>query len=203
MNDLTSDLTPLFPRQQVPALMVWLAGGGVFELATEPSTTFTLIVFYRGRHCPVCRSYLRSLEEHLDQFSQRGVGVVAISTDTLERAEGAKADWNLPRLRIGYGLTLSDARRWGLFVSTSRGKTSLGIEEPALFPEPGLFLVRPDGTLFFSSVQSMPFARPRFDDILGAVDYVLKNDYPPRGEVVDLEEVAASRTSTAPMDALT
>jgi peroxiredoxin len=198
MIKMASDLTPLFPRQQVPTLMVWLAGGGVFELATEPATTFTLIVFYRGRHCPVCRSYLRSLEEHLEQFSQRGVTVVAVSTDTVERAEAAKADWNLARLRIGYGLTLSDARRWGLFVSASRGKTSLGIEEPALFPEPGLFLVRPDGTLFFSSVQSMPFARPRFDDILGAIDYVLKNDYPPRGEVMDVQEPIASLGTAGP-----
>lgn len=195
---MASDLTPLFPRQQVPALMVWLAGGGVFELTTEPSTTFTLIVFYRGRHCPVCRSYLRSLEEHLDQFSERGVTVVAVSTDTLERAEAAKADWNLARLRIGHGLTLSDARRWGLFVSASRGKTSLGIEEPPFFPEPGLFLVRPDGTLFFSSVQSMPFARPRFDDILGAIDYVLKNDYPPRGEVIDLQGATSSLSTADP-----
>ncbi|MGE3720013.1 MAG: redoxin domain-containing protein [Bauldia sp.] len=167
----------------------------------EPTTTFALIVFYRGRHCPVCRSYLRSLDEHLDQFSQRGVGVVAVSTDSLERAEAARADWNLARLRIGYRLTLSDARRWGLFVSASRGKTSLGIEEPALFPEPGLFLVRPDGTLFFSSVQSLPFARPRFDDVLGAIDYVLKTDYPPRGEVVNVEETTTSLRD--PVSALT
>lgn len=28
----------------------------------------------------------------------------------------------------------------------------------------------------------MPFARPRFDEILGAIDFVLKNDYPARGK---------------------
>lgn len=86
-------------------------------------------------------------------------------------------------------------------MSASRGKTSLGIEEPALFPEPGLFLVRPDGTLFFSSVQSLPFARPRFDDVLGAIDYVLKTDYPPRGEVVNVEETTTSLRD--PVSALT
>ena len=76
-------------------------------------------------------------------------------------------------------------------MSSARGKTSLGVEEPPFFPEPGLFLVRPDGTLFFSSVQSMPFARPHFDDVLSAIDYVLKHDYPPRGEVVDVREAVA------------
>ena len=51
-------------------------------------------------------------------------------------------------MRVGYGLPLKDARAWGLYISTSRGKTSAGIEEPALFSEPGLFLVRPDSTLY-------------------------------------------------------
>nr|NIR90840.1 AhpC/TSA family protein [Gammaproteobacteria bacterium]NIU06316.1 AhpC/TSA family protein [Gammaproteobacteria bacterium]NIV52881.1 AhpC/TSA family protein [Gammaproteobacteria bacterium]NIX87589.1 AhpC/TSA family protein [Gammaproteobacteria bacterium] len=60
-----------------------------------------------------------------------------------------------------------------------------GIEEPALFSEPALYLVRPDGTLYFGTVQTMPFARPRFADILQALDFVIKNDYPARGEVVE------------------
>ena len=28
----------------------------------------------------------------------------------------------------------------------------------------------------------MPFARPHFDEILGAIDFVVKNEYPARGE---------------------
>ena len=71
-----------------------------------------------------------------------------------------------------------------LTISTSRGKTSIGIEEPAQFSEPGLFLVHPDGTLYWGSTQTMPFARPHFDEILGAIDFVTKNDYPARGEYV-------------------
>lgn len=53
---------------------------------------------------------------------------------------------------------------------------------PDEFSEPGLFLIRPDGTLFASTVQTMPFARPKFDDLLGAIQFVIKNDYPARGE---------------------
>ncbi|MFN7087813.1 MAG: AhpC/TSA family protein, partial [Burkholderiales bacterium] len=65
---------------------------------------------------------------------------------------------------------------------TGRGKTSMGIEEPALFSEPGVFLVRPDRTLYWAAVQTMPFARPHFRDMLAAIDFVIKNDYPARGE---------------------
>lgn len=38
-------------------------------------------------------------------------------------------------VKFGYGLSLKSARQWGLYISTSRGKTSLGIDEPPLFGE--------------------------------------------------------------------
>jgi hypothetical protein len=87
-----------------------------------------------------------------------------------------------PSLRIGHGLPLAVAREWGLYVSTSRGVTSTGMEEPALFAEPGIFLLRPDATLYYGAVQTMPFARPHFDELLGALDFAVAKDYPARGE---------------------
>lgn len=62
-------------------------------------------------------------------------------------------------LRIGYGLSLSVVRQRGLYISSPRGKTPIGIEEPRLFSELGVFLVKPDRTVYWLSVQSMPFAR--------------------------------------------
>lgn len=178
-------LTPLFPRQPVPALSVPTVGGGTWTLAERTPQNFTMVVFYRGLHCPICSRYLADLQTKLDDFAARGVDVAAISSDDAERAAASKETWKLDRLTLGYGLDLDTARRWGLYISTSRGKTSTGHLEPALFSEPGLFLVRPDGTLYFGTVQTMPFARPVFADILGALDFVLKNGYPARGEVID------------------
>ena len=88
----------------------------------------------------------------------------------------------MPGLRIGHDLSLDQAREWGLYISASRGKTSIGIEEPDLFSEPGVFIVRPDGTLYYGAVQTMPFARPAFQDLLGAIDFAIAKDYPARGE---------------------
>ena len=162
-----TDLVPLFPNQAVPPLRVELTGGGLFDLASEKPTNFTLVIFYRGLHCPICKSQLKDLESKLDDFDKRGVAVVAVSTDSKERAEQTREPW-------------------GLYVSSGRGKTSAGVDEPAIFSEPALYLVRPDGTLYFGSVQTMPFARPHFSDILTAIDFVVKNKYPARGEVADL-----------------
>jgi len=52
-------------------------------------------------------------------------------------------------------------------------------------------LVRPDRTLYFASVQTMPFARPHFTDILAALDFVIAKNYPARGEVMNLPAAAA------------
>ncbi len=60
--------------------------------------------------------------------------------------------------------------------------TSAGVEEPPLFAEPELFLVKPDGTLYWGSVSTMPFARPHFSEIAQAIDFALSKNYPARGE---------------------
>ncbi|NNF11950.1 MAG: AhpC/TSA family protein [Gemmatimonadetes bacterium] len=175
----------LRPRQTVPNLNVRVAGGDDWTLGEEPPENFTMIVFYRGFHCPICSRHLADLASKVDDFAERGVDVIAVSTDTRARAEQTLEEWQVDGLRIGYGLSLDEARDWGLFLSTSRGATSTGIVEPELFAEPATYLVRPDGTLYFGSVQTMPFARPSFREILGAIDFVLANDYPARGEVVE------------------
>jgi peroxiredoxin len=188
---MMSDISPLIPRQPVPSLAVPLTGGGKFDLATERPKNFTLVVFFRGLHCPQCRKQLTDLEAKLPEFDKRGVSVVAISADSAERAERTKPEWGLKNLRIGYGLDLRIARAFGLWISTSRGKTSAGIEETSFFNEPGLFLIRPDRTLYCASVQTMPFARPHFADLITALDFIIEKNYPARGEVVSLPAQAA------------
>ena len=118
----------------------------------------------------------------MPEFAERGVDCIAISADGEERARGMADMIAAKQLRIGYDLPLSVARDWGLYISTSRGKTSIGIEEPALFSEPGLFLIKADGTVYYLSVQSMPFVRPHFSQLLTAVDFAIEKNYPARGE---------------------
>ncbi len=172
----------LTPRQPVPALHIPLVTGGHFALGGAPAERFDLLVFYRGLHCPICAKYLMELEALTPEFHQRGVQVVALSSDNAERAQAMSEKIKASHLKIGYGLSLASAREWGLYISASRGKTSIGIEEPALFSEPGVFIVRPDGTLYYGATQTMPFARPQFQDLLGAIDFAIAKDYPARGE---------------------
>lgn len=171
-------MSKLLPRKPVPALTLSLAPEGEWTLNAEPPQHFTLLVFYRGLHCPVCRKTLQDLNNLVERFDKAGVQVIAISCDDAERAINTQASWSIANLQLGYGLSIEEARRWGLYISAGLPDS----KEPAVFSEPGVFLVRPDGTLFMAALNSMPFARPHFDEILDAVDFVLAKDYPARGE---------------------
>ncbi|MDX1737007.1 MAG: peroxiredoxin-like family protein [Alphaproteobacteria bacterium] len=172
----------LTPRAKTPNLVVPTLQHGEFDLSAQSPENFTLIVFYRGLHCPICATYLKELERLGEEFAAKGVSLLALSSDGKERAEEMATKVGANHVKFGYDLPLEKAREWGLYISTSRGKTSIGIEEPALFSEPGTFLVRPDQTLYYASVQTMPFVRPVFKEMLGALDFILNNDYPARGE---------------------
>lgn len=172
----------LMPRQKTPDLAVPLVGGATFDLAAETAERGTLVCFYRGLHCPICASYLTEFEKLVGDFAERGIASVAISSDGQERAAAMREKIGVEKLRFGYDLPLAKAREWGLYISTSRGKTSIGIEESDLFAEPGLFLINPDQTLYYMSVQTMPFVRPHFRELLGAVDFAIEKNYPARGE---------------------
>jgi peroxiredoxin len=172
----------LMPRLPVPSLSVPTLAHGNYVLTGDAPQNFSVVVFYRGLHCPICLKYLLELARLQPEFDKRGIKVIAISSDERERAQALADKLRAPDLRIGHDLPLATAREWGLYISTSRGRTSIGIEEPPLFSEPGVFIVRPDGTLYYGAVQTMPFARPHFDELLAAIDFALAKDYPARGE---------------------
>lgn len=167
------------PLEQAPALSVPLLGGGTFALADSTPEAFTIVVFYRGKHCPICKTYLKEIDALIDQAGDQGIEVVAVSMDNQERAEATLEEIATRKLRIGYDLSEASAREWGLYISSQRA----GSTEPAVFAEPGLFVMRPDQTVFFAQTQSAPFTRPDFGKLLGGLKFVVENDYPARGDL--------------------
>lgn len=172
----------LIPRQAVPELDVPTLSHGGFDLHSESPQNFSLIVFFRGLHCPLCIKTLKELGQLLPDFAQCGVSVIAISSDDEIRAKEMAVKVGVTDLRFGYDLPLSVAKQWGLYISEGIGKTSIGVEEPMRFAEPGVFLIKPDQTLYYGAVQTMPFARPSFADLLMAIDFAIGKNYPARGE---------------------
>ena len=81
-------------------------------------------------------------------------------------------------------VSLPNRRRIGGYIDPLvEGLTSIGIEEPSEFSEPGLFIIGSDKTLYWSQISTMPFARPHFREIIGALKFAMEKEYPARGEL--------------------
>ena len=172
----------LIPREKVPNIDLPTTDGGSFNLSKSDAKNFNLIIFFRGLHCPLCALYLKDLNSMLDKFTAHGVKAVAISSDPKDRAEEFAKKVDAHGITFAYDFPLSEAKKWGLYISEGIGKTSIGVEELSKFPEPGLFLIKPDMTLYYGAVQTMPFSRPPFKDLLLAVEFAITKNYPARGE---------------------
>ncbi len=167
----------LIPDTQAPELSLALAGGGTWNLSDQTPQHFTMVIFYRGLHCPVCKNYLGILNSMMDHISELGFSVVVASMDTKERAEQAKADWGLDKVDVAYGLDLETAKKWGLYISTSIKEA-----ENDIFSEPGLVWIRADGRLYLIDITNMPWARPDLETLMPKAKFAVENNYPARGK---------------------
>ncbi|MDA8586798.1 AhpC/TSA family protein [Rhodobacteraceae bacterium] len=166
----------LTPDTQAPDLKLPLVGGGTFDLAAESPENFTMVVFYRGHHCPVCKNYLGGLVEALKDYETAGFSVVAVSMNDEALAQQSVNEWELGDLRVAHSLTMDQAKDWGLWISKAFKDV-----EADFFTEPGLFWIRPDGKLYLADISNMPWARPDLKMLLSKVAYALENNYPARG----------------------
>ncbi len=89
-------------------------GGGSTEdlaLGSGADGRFSVVVFFRGLHCPVCRKQLSELDRCLGDVRAAGVGrVVAVSMETPERSEQLVQQWHVRDLPVAYGLSEASAR---------------------------------------------------------------------------------------------
>ncbi|MEP6565223.1 MAG: redoxin domain-containing protein [Mesorhizobium sp.] len=180
--------TPM-PSEKAPDLKVDVLGGEPLDLAHTRPKKLSLLLFYRGVHCPICRRELEELNLKQQEFTKAGIKVHAVSMDSRERAERQKRDWAIGDLAIGYGLDEASARDWGLFISGKAKDT-----EPERFAEPGIAIIDPEGHIYALFLQSVPFARPTLDGLLQGLKFVLENNYPTRGKLT------ASPDKSSPTD---
>ena len=162
------------PGNTMPTFSLPAVGGGEVRIGGEGG--WQVAVVYRGRHCPLCRKFLKQLDGLLDGFRGVGAEVIAISADPRDRAEAeAKEEgWRFP---VGYDLSQDQMRALGLYISEPR--SSKETDRP--FPEPGLFVTNPDGLLHILDVSNAPFARPDLQGVLDGIKVIQKENYPIRG----------------------
>jgi peroxiredoxin len=145
-------------------------------MAPAQGTEWRLLIVYRGKHCPLCKAYLDELNGMLPAFATADISVMTLSADSQEQArtEVQECGWTFP---VGYGLTVSQMRTLGLYISDPRSPQ----ETDHQFAEPGVFVINPRGETQIIDISNAPFARPALPALLKGLQFVISKDYPIRG----------------------
>lgn len=169
-----SATTKLAAGSAFPSIAFKTVDGGSVDVGAMVG--WRLLVVYRGKHCPLCKSYFKSLAALLEDYKAAGVTVVTVSADPHEKAQADVAEfgWRFP---VGYDLTLDQMRRLGLYISEPRSAA----ETDRPFAEPGLFVINPEGKVQIIDISNAPFSRPDLAGILRGIKLIQERNYPIRG----------------------
>ncbi len=158
----------------MPAITLKTLAGD--EITTGGSGAWRLLVVYRGKHCPLCKTYLARLEEVKGLYDELETEILLVSGDPKEKAAFCQQEWGI-NLPVAYGLSVEQMRTLGLYVSEPRSPQ----ETDRPFAEPGVFLINPEGNIQVVDISNAPFARPDLEALSKGLAFVQKNGYPVRG----------------------
>ena len=119
-----------------------------------------VLLFYRGEWCPVCNLQLHSLQEKLAEFQKINAQILAVSTDTPENSQKLIDKHDLG-FSVLAGLSRETVEAYDLFFNEEKG-----------YAEPAVFILRPDATVAYASLQSGPVGRPSNDNLLRIVSHI-------------------------------
>ena len=97
--------------------------------------------------------------------------------DDAGRAARMLLEWEIGGLPVGFWNDRGTGTELGSLCSR-RVKPV----EPEVFAEPGLFLVRPDGTLYAAFQSTSPWLRPDLSILFRGIKLAMDRGTPPRGE---------------------
>ncbi|BDX04795.1 redoxin domain-containing protein [Planctobacterium marinum] len=151
----------------------------------EPDTRggrWTIVVFYRGKHCPICTRFLKDLSSAQNEFKALNMDIVAVSGDSNEQlqehVEDSLSEVSFP---LFCELSVEDMKRLGLYISEPVSDT----ETDHKFSEPALVVINPDSQVQLVEIASGPFMRPNIGLLLKGLKYTVENNYPIRGTVTE------------------
>lgn len=166
--------TALRPGDAFPSITWPTVAHGELDLAAQPG--WRILIVYRGRHCPLCKTYFKALDSMLEEFAAAGISVAGLSADPLAKAQAdvESEGWRFP---IAYGLSLDEMRTLGLFISAPRSAQ----ETDAPFAEPGMFVVNPSGQVQTMHIGNASYTRSDLKILLRGLKYTIDNGLPIRG----------------------
>ena len=108
------------PARKAPSLVLPTVYHGEFNLFNEDPKNFTMVIFIRGLHCPLCINYLKELTTFLPTLNDLGVDYIISSADDKTRATQMLQKVGSTELRFAYNLDIEKAKEWDLYISKGR-----------------------------------------------------------------------------------
>lgn len=167
-----------FPADtMLPEFELARTGGGDVKIGGTREN-YSLVIVYRGKHCPRCKSYLNILNGMRADWEDLGVELAVISADSKEKAEADVQEFGW-EFDVGYGLTQSQMEELCLYITSPISAA----EADGNFAEPGVYLVKPSGQVQIVAISNGPAARPDLSVLLDGARFNITNDRPTRGTV--------------------
>lgn len=156
-----------FPKITLPTL-----GSGQTTLGVpEGGHSWQLVVVYRGAHCINCHKYLTRFKKHLSQLNKIGFDVIVVTADAQEITQPFIEDIGYEG-RVATNLSVEHMKKLGLYITDP---ASSGLDYP--HPEPGVFVINPEGLLTFLDMSNVSFFRPDLDDLVKGLTFLVNYDY--------------------------
>ena len=165
-----TNVSKLIAGAPFPALELPTPDGKGVDLA---GPGWRALFVYRGAHCQICKAFLGQLEERRAGWEAKGIDVVVACADPVDRVAAFVAEAGY-RGRAAGGLDEAAMRALGLWM-TGPDQSSLDY----VHPEPGFFLIDPDGNVAAAEASTLPFVRPDLDWLDRGLAFITENDVRP------------------------
>jgi peroxiredoxin len=156
---------PLDAGETFPNLQLSLVDGSFLAIPTGLHDPFNVVLITRGAWCPFCVGQLKAFQSGLGELNSAGIGVVSLSTDSLETARDLRDEHGLT-FPIAYGSDVDAiAEALGNFYDPHPSHTAPYLQSTG-------FLLASGGKIINAVYSTGPIGRLVWQDVLGMVRYI-------------------------------
>ena len=139
-----------------------------------------LLVFYRGNWCPHCRKHLTSLQENLEELTNKGVYVIVVTPETVEKTQETSKKLNtgfsivhdidnkiMNDYKVAFEVNKENVPNYYNIIS--KRVAEYNVENNNILPVPATYMIGENGKITYVQYDSNYKNRSDFNEILEAL----------------------------------
>lgn len=136
-----------------------------------------LMVFYRGNWCPHCKKHLASLQENLNEFIEKGVYVMVVTPETVDRTKETADMWHINfsiihdvgnkimnDYKVAFEVNQDNVTSY--FGAVSKRVAKYNVENNNVLPVPATYMIDQNGIISYVQYDQDYKNRSNFEEIL-------------------------------------